>query len=53
MARALDRGRVAVLDGGVVRVIASEASSLREALQGERALRLSSRQRRGAPDAVY
>ena len=38
---ALDRGaRVAVLDGGVVRVIASEASSLREALQGERALRL-------------
>ena len=46
---ALDRGaRVAVLDGGVVRVIASEASSLREALQGERALRLLIPLRAGA-----
>lgn len=37
----LERGaRVAVLDEGVVRVIANEKSSLGQALQGERALRL-------------
>ncbi len=34
------RERVAVLEGGVVRVIASEATTLSDALQGERALRL-------------
>ncbi len=46
---ALERGaRVAVLDGGVVRVIASNEASLGQALQGERALRLLVPLRAGA-----